>query len=263
MELMYLDESGDNGFSAGSSEYFILAGLSIESRNWKSCYWKIKELRYLLSQKYGLIANEIKGTDLFTHRGPFFNSLVHSLKDLSWIYERFVEIICDPMINLFAIAQSKTQFEKQFEINPNGVKKEKPTNMPKAFSIRIWTEYLTMYDAYLRKKSDKDNSPQTGLVYFDDNPSQRKYIKLVFKKFVRKYNQELPFPGAGIIEDIVFRDSHSSYFIQLADILAFSLNRIVSGRRGEGTLEISIKIRDLLMGKLKGDSPYRKWVPPL
>jgi hypothetical protein len=32
MHFLYTDESGDNGFSTGSTEFFVLAGLSIESQ---------------------------------------------------------------------------------------------------------------------------------------------------------------------------------------------------------------------------------------
>ncbi len=246
MELLYIDESGDNGFSPGSSEYFILAGLSIESHDWKNYYWKIKNLKQKISQKYGLTTTEIKGSELFNHRGPFFNSLVSSRCDIAWIYECFVELLCDSLVNLFVAVKSK----KQFKI---GIKEENPKRLTKIFNIRLWTDYLSSYEEYLLEKSRVSDRPQTGLVYFDENPSQQKYIKLIFKKFSMRFNQEWKLPGSGIIENIIFRDSKTSFFIQLADILAYSLNRLVSRRAGQGILEITPQIETKLRDKIKVD----------
>lgn len=41
MELLFMDESGDNGFASGSTEHFILAGISIGASDWKEYFWKI------------------------------------------------------------------------------------------------------------------------------------------------------------------------------------------------------------------------------
>jgi hypothetical protein len=37
-----MDESGDNGLVEGSSDFYILAGISIEDRYWKKYFWKIQ-----------------------------------------------------------------------------------------------------------------------------------------------------------------------------------------------------------------------------
>jgi hypothetical protein len=41
MEFLFVDESGDNGFSEGSTNTFTLAGIAIESNKWKEYLWKI------------------------------------------------------------------------------------------------------------------------------------------------------------------------------------------------------------------------------
>jgi hypothetical protein len=35
MELLFVDESGDDGLAQGSTDFYILAGVSIEDRYWK------------------------------------------------------------------------------------------------------------------------------------------------------------------------------------------------------------------------------------
>ncbi|MDM8559578.1 DUF3800 domain-containing protein [Candidatus Parabeggiatoa sp. HSG14] len=106
MNFLYTDESGDNGFSTGSTELFVLAGLSVESQFWKEYFWKIKNLRQEIVKEYGLIKfNELKGSDIFSHRGHFFNSLI-TPTDLANIYENIIELICDPLTNLFVSMSS-------------------------------------------------------------------------------------------------------------------------------------------------------------
>jgi hypothetical protein len=247
MELLYIDESGDNGFSPGSSEYFILAGLSIDSQNWKEYFWKIKNLKQKVSQKFGLIAPEIKGAELFNHRGPLFNSLVSSHKDLAWIYESYVELLCDPMVNLFVMSQSKREFKKK-------IQEENRKKLTKIFNIWLWTEYLSKYEEYLWEKSRESGYPQTGLAYFDENPSQKKYVNLIFKKFSMRFNQESKFPGYGFIENIIFCDSKISYFIQLADILAYSVNKLKIKNERQGAFRISPSVETKLYDKIKMNS---------
>lgn len=241
MELLFIDESGDNGFSEGSTEFFILAGISFESSYWKEYFWKIKELRQRISQKYGLKFEELKGSDIFTHRGPFFASLVTSPKDLAWIYEQCLDIICDASTTLFVTRQSKRKFEKRQE------QKASKKNLIRIFNKRIWTEYLSMYDNYLLHKSEYSSQQQTALIYSDVNSSQEKYIRKVVRTFSARFDKQSELSGAGIVEDVIFRNSKSSYFIQMADILAFSVNRMTMGSGKKDRFEI----RPEMMGKLE------------
>jgi hypothetical protein len=89
-------------------------------------------------------------------------------------------------------------------------------------------EYLTAYETYLLEKTSKTQCPQTALIYFDFNPSQEKHVRQIVREYSRKFDRQTRFPSAGIVEGVIFRDSTASYFIQLADMLAFSINRIVT-----------------------------------
>ena len=53
MEFLFIDESGDNGLVKGSSDFYILAGISIEDRYWKKYYWEIQNLRFQISKNMG------------------------------------------------------------------------------------------------------------------------------------------------------------------------------------------------------------------
>jgi hypothetical protein len=243
MEFLFIDESGDNGLAEGSTEFYILAGISIASSHWKECFWKILDLRRLISQKYGLRIDEIKGSHLFSHRGPFFNSSLNPF-DLEWIYTQIVDLICTPLIECFAIVKSKKEFKKsQFQ--------PKVKNLIRLLDEKIWREYLTFYETYLLEKTSKTQSPQTALIYFDFNPGQEKHVRQMVREFSRKFDHQARSPSAGIVEDIIFRDSKTSYFIQLADILAFSINRIVTGKSERDVFEINSINLERLTEKIK------------
>lgn len=241
MEFLYLDESGDNGLQEGSSEFYILAGVAIESCNLRAIYWQIIEFRKSITKRYGLEFQEIKGSDLFSHRGSFFNSLL-TPSDLEEIHENIINILCESPIELFASVKSKKEFKERYNpaSNPNAIK---------VFTQEIWRDFLSTYEEHLFDKSRKNESPENGLIYFDRNQGQEKYIR----KIVREYfHKEPTYPGAGIVEDPVFLDSHNSYFIQLSDILAFTISRLVCGRGNKDVFVINPEIASKLKTKIKG-----------
>ncbi|MCD4782377.1 MAG: DUF3800 domain-containing protein [Candidatus Eremiobacteraeota bacterium] len=242
MELIYVDESGDTGFAEGSKDYFLLCGISIESEFWKEYYWEVRNLRRTIYQKFGTQINELKGSDIFTHRGPFFSSNINN-RDLVWIYNHIVNLICNPMVNAFVVFENKREFERKFGNNI-------PGNIGKLFTEGIWRKLLIEIDEYLLKKSRKSKKFQNGMIFFDYNPSQEKYIRKIIREFSRRYDKQVKFPSSGIIEDVVFIKSETSYFIQLSDILAFSMNRIIYGKREKDILTIEPSLARRLMDKL-------------
>jgi hypothetical protein len=46
MEFLYMDESGDNGLVEGSTDFYILAGVAIETNYLKELFWIILNFRY-------------------------------------------------------------------------------------------------------------------------------------------------------------------------------------------------------------------------
>lgn len=225
MELLFIDESGDTGLRDNSSEYYILAGISLEDISWKEYFWKILNLRRIISQKYGIVIDEFKGSDFFAHRGCFFNSgLLPS--DLEWIYNQIIELILDPIVKNFVIVKPKKGFDM---VSHDGESR----NKAKIFLGRIWREYMSIYERYLIDKSIKSKYSQSALIYYDYNSGLEKHIRKIVRDFSRKYDQFSTYNGSGIIEDVVFRDSKTSYLIQLADVLAISTLKVVKGK-GEG-----------------------------
>jgi hypothetical protein len=179
--------------------------------------------------------------------------LVTSSEDLFWIYNQFIDIICDPYINLFVITHSKKEFKKSQ--NQTTIK-----NLPKLFSKWIWMEYLSMYNNYLLYKSEKSEKNETGIIYCDTNHGQAKYIREIVKSFSLKFDKSSKLSGAGIVEDVIFLDSKSSYFIQLSDILATTIKKIVTGKLDGDKFEIKPEAVKKIKDKINkpNDLKYKK-----
>lgn len=168
-----------------------------------------------ISRRFGLVIHEIKASDLFTHRGSFFDTRLCQ-QDTIWIYDRLVDILCDPAVTLLVGVYSKSEFRQQR--HPLSAK-----HLTRAFTEQIWRDYLGKLEDRLFKITKETGYPENAIVYYDANPGHEKYVRRAVRDLARKYDEKAPFPGAGVIEDVVLRDSKTSYLIQLADVLAYSV----------------------------------------
>lgn len=242
MELLFVDESGDNGFEEGSSAIYALAGVSLEACHWKESFWRLRNLKQLFMQKYGAQIDELKCNDLFTHRGQFFSSPFQP-KERQWIYEQVMDTLLESQLNLFATLKRKEILRKQFVSEP----KDK---LVKLLNESVWRSLLTLYEEHLIEKSLASGQPQNGLVYCDISPA-KKQVRSLVRAFARRLNEQNEHPTAGIIEDAVMVDSRTSYFIQSADFLAFSVRRIEMGLEQEGDLKIKPELARRLKDKVR------------
>ncbi len=241
MELLFIDESGDDGVVKGSSEFYILAGVAVEDIHWKETFWKLREFRNHIAQKFGLIVSEFKGYDLFSHRGKFFNSTLGP-DDQKWICEQFLDLICASLkVDLHVLTKSKREF----------LSRQQPSmrNLQKLFRQEAWTIFLKNYEQYLLSRSKAADYPQTGLVFFDQN--HEKHVRSIVRQFSRKFDLQAEFPGAGLIEDVVFYRSEMSLFVQLADFVASASFRAFAGKRDKDLFEVSPQLLQNLITKIE------------
>jgi len=240
MELLFIDESGDDGLAEGSSEFYILSGVAVEDIFWKETYWKLRTFREKVTQKFGLLKVELKGEEIFQHEGALFNSGLVPY-DQQWICERLVELIADELkVECFISSKSKTSFRHRHTIPM--------LNPAKIFRQEIWSEYLSSYERYLMDKTEKLGHPQTGMIFYDKN--HEKYVRSFVRRFTRKFDVKSPFLGAGLIEDVVFYDSRASLFIQLADFLSSFSLRKVRGKSRKDAFVITREMIDKLQSKV-------------
>lgn len=210
MYLMYVDESGDPGKSVGSSEHYILSGLIIKYTDWATTLTLLKRFRKYLSKKYGLgIQTEIHATQLLR------------IKDI----EAYKSI--NKSNRLRILQEYATYIPKIFKeckiINISFKKSE--LDLVEDIHHLAWKRLITRYDSYL-KRTVKDE----GMIFSDEG--NEKSMRLLLRK-MRIFNPTPSHYGGTynarvtrIIEDVSFRKSNTSYFIQTVDVVAFILYRM-------------------------------------
>lgn len=210
MYLMYVDESGDPGKAPGSSEHYILSGVIIHYKQWSNKLDRLKKFRKYISQKYNLGVNtEIHATELLR---------IKKIK----AYTRIKKSDRIKILNEYA-TYIPNIFKgcKVINVSFNKSKLDLVDDIPKL----AWGRLISRYDSYL-KKTVKDE----GMIFADEGNDAT--MRLLLRK-MRVYNPIRSYWGGTynakitkIIEDVTFRKSNSSYFIQTVDVIAFLLYRM-------------------------------------
>jgi hypothetical protein len=214
MFLMYVDESGDAGTANSPTRYFVLSGLVVHELRWESCLSAIIDFRRQMLQRFGLkLREEFHASHLFTRPGDLVRIKRH---DRLAMVRHFADMLA-----------------AQREISVINIIIDK-TNKPPSFDVfgTAWNTLIQRFENTLSHHNfpGPGYSDERGQI-FSDHTDDKKLVKILRR--MRRYN---PIPhqqiyGSGyrnlpfryIIEDISFRDSEDSYFIQAIDLAAFLL----------------------------------------
>jgi len=207
---MYVDESGDPGASVGASDHYILSGLIINVSDWEKCLQRLKTFRKSINDTYGLrVRTEIHTAELIrinkikAYQKISKKNRINILKE----YASQVSIIFDTS-KIINICIHKQEYAGVSE-----------------FQTMAWKRLITRFDTFL-KKSVKDK----GIIIADDSN------EIILRGLLRQMRIYNPIkshyqsgyynaPTDSIIEDIFYRASHNSYFIQSIDLIAHLLYR--------------------------------------
>ncbi len=214
MYLMYVDESGDSGLSNSPTRYFILSGLIIHELRWNDSLNQLIEFRKRMRTSFGLLMREeIHSAHLINRPG----SLVRIPRnDRLTIIRAFLnEVSALPEVNIINIIVDKQGKPAGYDV------------LGKAWEALIQRFSNTMMR---RNFPGPANADERGMIIPDNTDA--KTVQGLMRK-MRKYNpipNQSPY-GVGyrnlivtnIVEDPYFKDSRHSYFIQAADVVAFSL----------------------------------------
>ncbi len=229
MKLIYIDESGDPGAAVGSSPYYILSGIIVDASDWKEFFNQFEDFRRQIYQKFGADYGEFKGSEIFMHQGGAYQLQLDPV-EVQWVYDNLIKLIFDNKVSRILVAQSKEVFRAHY---PSGKQK----TLTKDLRLLTWNAFLTKFEHYLIDASSEGSGRVTGLVYFDGKHDP--HIYKIVNRYARRYDQEQPYAGAGIIESPVFVDSKASKLIQLADVLAYSTNYLL---REQNPIESVVRI---------------------
>lgn len=208
MFLVYYDESGDDG-NPGSSELFVLSALAIHHQNWHETFQRIKQLRDTLHQSFNLPKTiELHTRNLILNKRPYhhlrfsdatrINILDYSFYFMSTLNIKFTNVailkkrIISPAYKILdtAVTYSIQRLENTIASQSPGEK------------------YLIITD---EGRVEKMRATARRIQRINYIPNDSGF---------GSYNQEI----RGLIEDPLPKKSDQSYFIQLCDMMSYSVS---------------------------------------
>jgi uncharacterized protein DUF3800 len=197
VHFVYMDDSGDETIRA-------YAALAVADVDWKNVFAQIKAYRRELKKQYGIfVTEEFHATDFVGGRGRISPQIVAKGTRCRLFRETLTFIAKLPGVRLFNAIAPKANESLIFERLMNRIN----INMQKDHSnALIIHDHGKDYTSLVRRLC----------VY---NPIQSKYGHWANGQTHKNI------PLDNILEDIMFRDSARSYFIQLVDFCAYALFR--------------------------------------
>ncbi len=224
MYLMYVDESGDSGMKNSPSRYFCLSGVVIHELCWRDTLADLLSFRHWLKSKYRVyLDDELHAADMINRPSRIASSLQRLRK-----HER-----------LAVIRHFADQIARLPDVSLINVVVDKRGGVPSDEEVfrRAWYTLFQRFENTIRCRNfpGPRNTDDRGLVFPDNTDGGRltRYLNEMRLRNPLKvcrphgasfYKDE---PIKVIIEDPVLRDSRSSYFIQMADCVAYLLKQSI------------------------------------
>jgi hypothetical protein len=210
MFLAYFDESGDGGYKNSPTPSFTLGCVLIQDEKWLSALDGMVHFRRFLKSNFGiLMSEEVKSQFLVHNKGPLARLKLGDAMKLR-IYRQFLRLPAKLGVHVFAIVIEKAKVKSQASVDPREM---------------AWRFALQRLERFGNDESD------TMHVLPDHGHGQ--FIKAKIRK-MRRMNlvpsafvpgQLLARHATNIIEDSSDRRCKESYFIQLADLVAYAAFR--------------------------------------
>jgi Protein of unknown function (DUF3800) len=197
MHICYIDDSGDE-------ETRVFSVLSIPMVSWNEYFQTVKSFRHELRKKEGIyVSVELHATDFVGGRGRISKTTIPKGARCRIFGETLAFISSLSEARLFNAAGAKREETKIFERLLNRINR----------TMKAWDS-----NALLVSDEGKDYTSLVRRMRVF-NPISSKYGEWEDGSMTKNI------PLDRIIEDLFFRKSHRSYFIQLADFCAYALLR--------------------------------------
>jgi len=206
MYLSYFDESGDDGYPKYSSELFVLTSLYIHYQKWKEDFLLIKEFRKQLKKDFGLpIKTEFHAKHFILNKNPFRQYKI-SNEDRRKVLVLFSKFIPNTSAKFINVVINKMKIrDSNYLVLENAVK----------YNIQRIENDLSADP--LNKFMIITDEGRVGKMRKTARKIQR--INVIPSKFFGSYRREIKL----LIEDPLPKKSQESYFIQMADFVAFMI----------------------------------------
>lgn len=253
MYLCYIDESGTPDIP-GNTSHFILAGLSIPIRYWKTCDYEIEQIKH----NYGLNHNEIHIA--FMLRKYIEQSKIPNFEKMNYEQRRYEvgRLRNKELLNLQyskkikQLRQTKINYKKTEDyihltfserqevvnciaekINSWGYARLfaecidklhfNPARSKRSINEQSFEQVVSRFEQYLQGVEKGCEGPIYGMLIHDNNPTVAKKHTELMKQFY--HEGTLWTKVQHIIETPLFVDSQLTSMIQAADVCAYALRR--------------------------------------
>ena len=207
MHIAYYDESGDDGFPACSSPFFVLTALYLHYMNWRPTFETISSFRRDLITSFNFPVRLEMHTKHFLLNKKPYEALRISDANRITVVESFCDLIANLNVKIINVVIVKPRILKpDCQVLDTALK----------YSIQRIENDL---NPTLNPSEKFMIITDTGRVGKMRNTSRRiQRINFIPSKFSPTlYRREI----TALIEDPLPKDSKESYFIQLADVVSY------------------------------------------
>jgi len=222
MRIVYYDESGDDGFPTYSSALFVLSAVYMHHLHWKANFERIHDFRRGLRRDFGLPVKLEMHTKYFILGKNPYRPLGLDVGARLAVMDLFADLIGSLEVKIINVAGAKPNLSPDFR----GV-----LDTALKFSVQRVENDL-----------DPQRNPEARFMIITDpgrvgamRSTTRRIQKINYipsRYGTEPYRREI----SALIEDPLQKDSKESYFIQVADYLAFVVYQYVHFLTGFGRM---------------------------
>lgn len=205
MFIAYFDESGDDGYPKYSSDLFILSSVYLHHSNWNSIYKKIYQFRQSLRLKYRFpIKQEFHTREFIADKNPYHG--LYSEKTRKAILFDFCQFMATLDVKVVNVVIDKKNIKRPtYHVLKNAL----------TYNVQRIANDLSILGTEAKFFIITDEG-RIGAMRDVTRKIQR--INYIPSKFNNDaYRKDI----SNLIEDPLPKSSDQSYFIQLADMVAF------------------------------------------
>lgn len=206
MYFLYVDESGQTKIKQKShNNWYILSGVLVHEKDWKSIESELDKAKQELLPNIHPREWEFHAHDIWNDKEFFANKeLGLSLAKKEEVFSRVVEVVCESKITIISaiIFKDRLMHRRDSEV-----------------MRRSWNLLVGRFERFLRQMPIQTNN---GLIFMD---SSQKTPEMEIRDIVRKLVGGSRRDSHHIHENPIFVESHMWNLIQMADMVAYVINK--------------------------------------
>jgi len=222
MHIAYMDESGDDGYPAYSSELFALSAVYLPTAQWRNTFDRVKEFRRDLRDDFGLpVKTELHTKYLLLGKRPY-RALGLSESDRIAIMDKVADLIGALDLRVVNVVIVKPRLTSS--------------------KVSVLDRAVTFAVQRIENDLREGGGAQPGFVLVTDE-GRVGAMRGTTRRLQRFNYIPSKFGGSPyradietMIEDPLPKNSRESYFVQLADFVALVVYHYVHHMTGHGTL---------------------------